>query len=50
MVKPLWVLAVALAGAGVVGAEGSGTGRNTPHEALKAYATMDYTLAGKLAR
>ena len=50
MVKPLWVLAVALAGAGVVGAEGSGTGRNTPHEALKAYAAMDYTLAGKLAR
>ena len=49
MVNPLWFLAVTLAGVGVVGAGESGANRNTPREALKAYAAMDYTLAGKLA-
>ena len=49
MVNPSWFLAVALAGVGVVGAGESESNRNIPREALKAYAAMDYTLAGKLA-
>ncbi|MBS1368825.1 MAG: hypothetical protein HPZ91_02610 [Lentisphaeria bacterium] len=50
MVKPLWILAVTLAGAGVVGAVESGPDRETPRAALKAYAAMDYAQAGKLAK
>ena len=49
MANPLWFLAAALAGAGVAGAEEFEPKGNMPREALKAYAEMDYTLAGKLA-
>ena len=50
MVKPLWILAMTLAGAGLAGADSVPDAKGTASAALKAYAAMDYTQAGKLAR
>ena len=50
MVKPLWILAMTLAGAGLAGADSVPDAKGTASAALKAYAAMDYAQAGKLAR
>lgn len=51
MFKPLWIFAVTFAGAGLAaGADSGPGGKDVAPAALKAYAAMDYTQAGKLAK
>lgn len=50
MFKPLWIFAVTFAGAGLAaGADSGPVGEDVAPAALKAYAAMNYTQAGKLA-
>jgi len=51
MFKPLWIFAVTFAGAGLAaGADSGPVEKDVAPAALKAYAAMNYTQAGKLAK